>query len=163
MSAFWSVWVMILACVTAGVSLFLFLWGMSMRIPTIEDGTTGHVWAGGTLREAVRPLPLWWVMVSAATFLFGVVYLSLYPGFGNVGGKLGWSSRGEMQRNAAANDAKLEARLAPLRALGIEALAADKAAVGIGHRLYLDNCAACHGAEALGNHAVGAPDLTDAD
>ena len=42
-------------------------------------------------------------------------------------------------------------------------MAADPAAAAIGHRLYLDNCAACHGADALGNQAVGAPDLTDAE
>jgi cytochrome c oxidase cbb3-type subunit III len=163
MNGFWSVWVMVLACVTVGVSLLLFVWGMRMRIPVIADGTTGHVWANGTLREAVRPLPLWWVLVSSGAFIVGVVYLSLYPGFGSFGGKLGWTSRGELQRNAAANDAKLEAQLAPLRPLSFVQLAANKDAVDMGHRLYLDNCAACHGREALGNHAVGAPDLTDAD
>ena len=163
MSGFWSVWVMVLACVTVGVSLILFVWGMRMRIPTIEDGTTGHVWAHGALREAVRPLPLWWVLISVATFIFGVVYLSLYPGFGSFRGKLGWSSQGVQQRDTAANSARLEARIAPWRTLGFEQLAADKDAVAMGHRLYLDNCAACHGQKALGNHAVGAPDLTDAD
>jgi len=163
MSGFWSVWVMVLACLTVGVSLSLFLWAMWMRIPTTEDGTTGHVWANGTLREAVRTLPLWWVLVSVGAFLFGAVYLYLYPGFGNAGGSLGWTSRAEQQRNAAANEALLEARIAPLRNLGLEQLAADKPAVSIGHRLYLDNCAACHGIRAQGNHTIGAPDLTDAD
>jgi cytochrome c oxidase cbb3-type subunit III len=163
MNGFWSVWVMVLACVTVGVSLFLFLWGMWMRIPTVADGTTGHVWASGTLREAVRPLPIWWVLISAATFIFGVVYLSLYPGFGNFAGKLGWSSRGEQQRNTDVNSARFEARITPWRTLDLEQLAADRDAVAIGHRLYLDNCAACHGREGLGNHTVGAPDLTDAD
>ncbi len=163
MSGFWSVWVMVLACVTAAVSLFLFVWAMRMRIPTDADGTTGHVWAHGALREAVRPLPLWWVLISVGTFVFAVVYLVLYPGFGSFAGKLGWSSQDQLQRNATANAAKLEARLGPLRAVGLDQLAADKDAGALGHRLYLDNCAACHGREALGNHTVGAPDLTDAD
>jgi cytochrome c oxidase cbb3-type subunit 3 len=163
MNGFWSVWVMILACLTAGISLFLFVWGMRMDIPTMADGTTGHVWAHGTLREGVRRLPLWWVLVSVGAFLVAAVYLFLYPGFGGFDGKLGWTSRGEQQRNAAANDARLEARLAPLRALSFEQLAADKDALDIGHRLYLDNCAACHGRQAMGKYAVGAPDLTDAD
>jgi cytochrome c oxidase cbb3-type subunit 3 len=163
MSGFWSVWVMILACITVGVSLTLFLWALWMRIPTVEDGTTGHVWAHGVLREAVRPLPWWWVVISIGAFLFGAAYLFLYPGFGSYTGSLGWSSHQEQQRNAAANDALLEARFAPLRVLSIEQLAAHAEATRIGHRLYLDNCAACHGTSALGNHAVGAPDLTDAD
>ena len=163
MSGFWSVWVMVLACVTVGVSLFLFFWAIWMRIPTVEDGTTGHVWAHGALREAVRPLPWWWVLISAGAFLFGVLYLSLYPGFGNFAGRIGWTSQGEHQRHAAENNARLEARIAPLRELSFEQLAAHEEAVGMGHRLYLDNCAACHGAGAHGNHAMGAPDLTDAD
>lgn len=163
MSGFWSVWVMVLACVTVGVSLLLFVWALRMRIPTVADGTTGHVWAHGALREAVRPLPWWWVLVSAGAFLFGVIYLAMYPGFGSYAGRLAWSSQVEHQRDAAANSALLEARLAPLRTLGIDELAARKEATGMGHRLYLDNCAACHGPQAMGNHAVGAPDLTDDD
>jgi cytochrome c oxidase cbb3-type subunit 3 len=163
MSGFWSAWVMVLACITTGVGLTLFVWALWMRIPTVEDGTTGHVWAHGVLREAVRPLPWWWMVISIGAFVFGAAYLVLYPGFGNFAGRLEWSSRGEHQRDAAANGALLEARLAPLRDLSIEQLAVHDEATGIGHRLYLDNCAACHGKAALGNHAVGAPDLTDAD
>ena len=163
MSGFWSTWVMVLACVTVGISLILFVWALWMRIPTVDDGTTGHVWAHGALREAVRPLPWWWVLVSVGAFLFGVAYLLLYPGFGNYAGKLGWTSHGEHQRHAAANDALLEARLRPWRGLTLAELSAQVPAIGIGHRLYLDNCSACHGPAALGNHAVGAPNLTDAD
>jgi cytochrome c oxidase cbb3-type subunit III len=163
MTGFWSSWVMILALVTAGISLFLFVWGITMRIPTTEDGTTGHVWAHGALREGVRPLPVWWMLVSLGAFLFSAVYLYRYPGFGGFGGKLAWTSQGEHQDAAAANGARLEARLASWRGVGVEQLAANPGAVGIGHRLYLDNCAACHGTTGRGNHAVGAPDLTDAD
>jgi cytochrome c oxidase cbb3-type subunit 3 len=47
--------------------------------------------------------------------------------------------------------------------LGLEQLAADKDATRVGHRLYLDNCAACHGQQGKGNRTIGAPDLTDAD
>ena len=163
MSGLWSVWVMVLACVTVGVSLVLFLWAIWMRIPTAPDGTTGHVWAHGALREAVRPLPWWWVLISAGTFLFGVAYLSLYPGFGSFAGRLAWTSKGEQQRHTASNDALLETHLVPWRTIGFEQLAANPSAVGIGHRLYLDNCAACHGTAGHGNRAVGAPDLTDSD
>jgi len=163
MSGFWSAWVIILACVTVGISVALFVWALWMRIPTASDGTTGHVWAHGALREAVRPLPWWWVLISIGAFMFGVAYLSLYPGFGSFAGRLAWTSKGELQRHTAANDVLLEVRLAPLRGLSFEELAVHKEAVSFGHRLYLDNCAACHGREAQGNQAVGAPDLTDAD
>ena len=163
MTGFWSVWVLVLACVTTCISLGLFVWALWMRIPTAADGTTGHVWAHGALREAVRPLPWWWVVISIGAFLFGVAYLTRYPAFGGVAGRLAWTSQGEQKQHTAANNVLLEARMASLRELSIEQLAAHKEAVGIGHRLYLDNCAACHGITALGNHTIGAPDLTDAD
>lgn len=163
MSGFWSAWVMVLACITAGVSLLLFLWAIWMRIPVVEDGTTGHVWAHGTVREAVRPLPWWWIAISVGSFLSAAGYLILYPGFGNAAGMLGWTSAAELERNAAADSARLETLLAPLRALSIEDLATHKDALAIGHRLFLDNCAACHGTEAHGNTVLGAPNLVDAD
>jgi len=163
MSGFWSTWVMVLACVTAGISLFLFVWGITMRIPTYKDGTTGHAWAHGVLREGVRPLPIWWMAVSLGAFLFAAVYLYRYPGFGSFGGKLAWTSKGEHQSAAAANGTLVEARVAGWRSLGIDQLATDSGAVSIGHRVYLDNCAACHGRAGHGNRTIGAPDLTDAD
>ena len=143
--------------------LFLFVWAQRVKIHAEPDGTSGHVWAHGVLREGVRNLPLWWALISAAALLFGLIYFVRYPGFGNFKGTLGWTSAEELQRDTEANNAKLEARLQPLRSLSFEQLAADPAAAAIGHRLYLDNCAACHGTDALGNQAVGAPNLTDAE
>ena len=57
MSDFWSAWVIVLATVNLGIALFLFVWGQRDRFPTQPDGTTGHVWAHGVLREGVRRLP----------------------------------------------------------------------------------------------------------
>src|SRR6187431_1057986 len=141
MSRFWSAWVMCLVVLNLGITLFLFLWGPRLKIPTQPDGTTGHVWAHGVLRESVRKLPLWWVLFSAGAFIIGFAYLSLYPGFGGYKGALGWTSAGEWQRDTQANNAKLEAVVQPLRSMNIEQLAANNDALGLGHRLYLDNCA----------------------
>lgn len=163
MSSFWSGWVMLLVALNLGITLFLFVWGTRISIPTLPDGTTGHVWAHGVLREGVRKLPLWWVLFSASMFLVGFTYLALYPGLGSFKGLLGWTSADELRRDTLANDAKLDALIRPLRSLNIEQLAADPRAAAIGHRLYLDNCAACHGSEASGNQSLGAPDLIDAD
>ncbi len=103
----------------------------------------------------------WWFRWAHFSSPWGICYL--YPGFGSFAGKLAWSSQGEQRRESAANDARLEVRLATWRAAGIEQLAANPGAVSIGHRLYLDNCAACHGSTGHGNQTVGAPDLTDDD
>ncbi len=161
MTRFWSGWVIFLLLVNLGLVLFLFVWAQRVAIHAEPDGTSGHVWAHGVLREGVRNLPLWWALISAAALLFALIYLIRYPGFGDFKGTLGWTSAQQLQRDSEANDAKLEARLQPLRSLSFGQLLADPAAAAMGHRLYLDNCAACHGTDALGNQAVGAPNLTD--
>ena len=110
MSGFWSGWVIFLLTLTLGITLVLFVWAQIVRIVTEPDGTTGHVWAHGVLRESVRNLPLWWVLFSAGALLVGLTYLTLYPGFGNFKGKLGWTSAQELQRDTIANDAEPAAR-----------------------------------------------------
>ena len=156
MSGFWSTWVIVLVCLNIGLVLFLFVWGQIVKIPTEPDGTTGHVWAHGVLREAVRKLPWWWVVYSLIGVAGCLAYLLMFRAFG-------WTSAGELQRDTTANQQKLEATLAPLRGMSLGQLAANPTATSIGHRLYLDNCAACHGDLATGNMALGAPNLTDAD
>ena len=51
MTEFWSGWVILLTVFTLGASLFLFIYGLRVDIPTQPDGTSGHVWAHGVLRE----------------------------------------------------------------------------------------------------------------
>lgn len=161
MSGFWSGWVIFLAVLTIGISVSLFVGGLRVKLPTQADGTTGHNWDG--IREGVRNLPWWWILYSVIGFIVPIGYLVLYAGFDSFKGALGWSSEEKLQRDVAANDAKLEALVEPWRTLTVEQLAENAAAVSVGHRLYLDNCAACHGTTALGNQTLGAPDLTDAD
>ncbi|HEY6643695.1 cytochrome-c oxidase, cbb3-type subunit III [Povalibacter sp.] len=163
MSGFWSGWVMFLVVLNLGITFFLFLWSQRLQIPTQPDGTTGHVWAHGVLRESVRKLPLWWVLFSASMFVVGIGYLALYPGFGGYRGALGWTSIDQWQRDTAANNAKIEASLQPLGSMDIGQLSKNRTALTSGERLYLDNCAACHGTAAGGNQSLGAPNLVDDD
>ena len=71
MSNGWSLWVMFLVVFNMGITLFLFLWAPRAKIPTLPDGTSGHVWAHGVLREGVRNLPRWWILMSVAMFVAG--------------------------------------------------------------------------------------------
>lgn len=164
MSGFWSAWVIALVVANLGVTLFLFLWGPRVEIPTQADGTTGHVWAHGALREGVHRLPAWWIAVSAAMFVACFAYLALYPGFGAYKGALGWTSSGEEAHDAAQNRERLEAAvLARVHGAAVDRLAGDPGALRVGERLFVDNCAACHGRDGRGNRLIGAPDLTDRD
>jgi len=161
MNGFWSGWVIFFIVLNLGVALFLFFFSQRVEIPTKPDGTTGHAWAHGVLREGVRRLPLWWVVISAAALIVAIVYLVLYPALGGYGGLLGWTSAEEHARIAAERAARLEPVLASLGEREIDAIPAHDPAAVVGRRLFLDNCAACHGTDATGNTALGAPNLKD--
>ncbi len=148
MTEFWSGWVILLAVFTLGASLFLFIYGLRVDIPTQPDGTSGHVWAHGVLRESVRSLPVWWIVISAIGFVAAFVYLALYPGFGAFKGFLGWTAHDELARDQAANR-QLEAPLRErVRGKTVESIATDPEALRAGGMLFVENCAACHGRNA---------------
>jgi cytochrome c oxidase cbb3-type subunit 3 len=161
MSTGWSLWVMALVVINIAVTLFLFLWGPRARIPTAADGTTGHAWAGGAIREGLNRLPMWWLLLSSSMFAGAIGYLILYPGFGAHKGALGWSAHGEWAAATATNRAKLADLEQRFSLYTVEQLAGDTQAVHMGERLFGDNCEACHGVTATGNTLIGAPDLTD--
>lgn len=163
MSTGWSLWVMFLVVLNLGITFFLYLWGPRAKIPTLPDGTSGHVWAHGVLREGVRPLPMWWIVLSGAMFVAGFAYLLLFPGFGNFKGVLGWTSHGKLERATAANEARRAPLVERFKLYPVEQLASDPAALQMGKVLFEDNCAACHQRSAKGNVALGAPDLSDND
>ncbi len=161
MSPFWSGWIIFLIVLNLGIALFLFVWSQRVEIPTQPDGTTGHRWAHGVLREGVRRLPLWWVVASAAAFVVAMIYLVLYPGFGGFAGVLRWTSAGQYEREVAENAVRLDAVLAAVGEMRIDDIPSGHPVARLGRQLYLDNCAACHGTDASGRTALGAPNLVD--
>ena len=163
MSEFWSGFVIVLIIVVLGTTVFLFLWGPRVEIPTQPDGTSGHVWAHGVLREGVRRLPTWWIAGSAIVLVASLGYLALYPGFGAFKGVLGWTSHGELASDQAANRQREAPLRERIRGKPVESIATDPDALRAGHALYIDNCAACHGRDGRGNTLLGAPAFVDSD
>ncbi len=159
-SNFWSVFVAsitvlsILACL-----VLLIVTGKSKGVVS-DDGTTGHVW-DGDLRELNNPLPRWWSYLFVITVVFAFAYLALYPGLGTYAGKFGWSSGGQLQSELDKGQADLVPIYARFSAMKVEDLARDAPAMAIGERLFLNNCAPCHGSDARGNKDF--PNLTDND
>ena len=129
-------------------------------MPGVDDNTTGHVW-DEDLRELNNPLPRWWMYLFVLTIVFSVLYLFLYPGLGSAAGSLNWTSTGQYDNEQAKARAALVPLYARFTSMDEKQLAADTQAMGIGERLFLNNCAACHGSDARGSK--GFPNLTDND
>ena len=159
-SNFWSVYV---AGITiAGiVGCALLLWLTSRKkIESAADNTTGHVW-DEDLTEMNNPMPRWWMWLFVITLVFGAGYLIAYPGLGTYKGQLGWSTANEYSKEISKAQAELEPIYARFASMKTEELAGDPAAMAIGDRLFMNNCAQCHGSDARGSK--GFPNLTDGD
>ncbi|MBT8422807.1 MAG: cytochrome-c oxidase, cbb3-type subunit III [Gammaproteobacteria bacterium] len=162
MSQGWSIFVIVLIVINLAGCGWLIWWTMHMRTDDQVEGdeSTGHVW-DVDLKENNNPLPKWWLNTFYLTLIFTVIYLVLYPGFGNFTGTLGWTQEGQYVEEVAASDAKFGAVYAAFGDASIEDLANNPDAVRIGKNTYDNFCAACHGADARG--AISYPNLTDND
>jgi cytochrome c oxidase cbb3-type subunit 3 len=90
-----------------------------------------------------------------------VGYLIAFPGMGAFKGVLGWTSHGEVESQLADAQKEFGPLFAKYAAMPIPAVAKDPQALKMGQRIFLNNCAQCHGSDAQGN--VGFPNLTDND
>jgi cytochrome c oxidase cbb3-type subunit III len=158
-NAGWAIFVA--AATVLGLVLCLVLLAIaSKRKVMAGDNTTGHVW-DEDLRELNNPLPRWWMWLFIITVVFAAVYLAFYPGLGTNPGTLNWTSVGQYQ----AEQDKARAAMAPVyakyTAMKADELIKDEVAMGIGQRLFLNNCSQCHGSDGRGSK--GFPNLTDND
>ena len=159
-SNFWSLYVAgmtilgILACL-------LLLWITARKkIVSSGDNTTGHVW-DEDLTEMNNPMPRWWMWMFVLTIIFAFGYLAIYPGLGKYAGQLGWSTKGEYDAEVAKANLELAPLYARFDAMKPEEMAGDPQAMAIGDRLFMNNCAQCHGSDARGSK--GFPNLADSD
>lgn len=186
MSSFWSIWITVLSLVVIA-GCFILLKVCSKNTTDVKEGESmGHSFDG--IEEMNNPLPKWWSYMFYITIVFGLIYLALYPGLGNYQGLLGWSSanqsigtdKGIKADSAAAVElANREGRwvqydqevkqaddkygpiFAAYLATPLEELVKNQEALKVGGRLFLQNCAQCHGSDARGSK--GFPNLTDGD
>ncbi len=160
-SSFWPMFISVIALGgILGCGLLLWLTSKMKLVSADADNTNGHVW-DETLREMNNPLPRWWVWMFIITIVFSLFYLVAYPGLGSYAGKLGWSQAGQYENEVATANKALEPLYARFVSMKAEDLAADKEARAIGERLFMNNCAQCHGSDAKGSR--GFPNLADND
>ena len=113
------------------------------------------------LVEMNNPMPMWWVVLFVLTVIFALVYVYAFPALGSVAGSLGWTSRGELDADQARASREMAKVYAAYSGVPAETLSQDAKAMAIGQRLFINNCATCHGSDARGSK--GFPNLTDSD
>ncbi|SET81648.1 cytochrome-c oxidase, cbb3-type subunit III [Thalassotalea agarivorans] len=182
MSSFWSIWITVLTLGTLIGCVVLLRWCLKNFTDVPEGESMGHEFDG--IEELNNPLPKWWSTFFLLTVIWGFAYLLFYPGLGNWKGLFGWTSSNQgivsiedsraktlenkeagmlvqYDREVESANAKYGPIFAAFSSRTIEDLATDEEALKIGQRLFLQNCAQCHGSNAKGT--TGFPDLTDND
>ena len=124
-----------------------------------DDNSTGHVW-DEDLREMNNPLPRWWMWL----FVHHHRLRARLPGAVSRAsaaspGSLGWTSARRVRGRAGQGGDATWRRCTPRTPrMPAETLASDPQAMAIGERLFLNNCAQCHGSDARGSKGFPEPD-----
>ena len=145
------------------IGLLACLWLLfvaSKRQPMAADNSTGHVF-DEDLVEMNNPLPRWWAILFVLTVVFAFGYVAMYPGLGNLPGQFGWTSKNQFEAEQRAAGEAMAQTYAGLKDQSAADLSHNPKAMAIGERLFINNCAACHGSDARGSK--GFPNLTDSD
>ena len=183
MSSFWNIWVWVLTLGSLVGCFILLRWCLKNFAGVEEGESMGHTFDG--IEELNNPLPNWWSTFFLLTIVWAFIYIAMY-GLGNWTGLLGWKSSNKGIMNIAESKAKTAEYLAknsgvlvqydrevaqadekygPIfdayAARSIEDLATDAEALKVGQRLFIQNCAQCHGSDARGT--TGFPNLADKD
>lgn len=130
--------------------------------------TVGHEWDG--IEELDNPMPRWWVLTFYVTIAWALAYCIAYPAWPlltkGTEGMLGWTSRGQLAQDLAAQEKIRSATVAALADMPIEQIQSDpallKAAISGGRAAFKVNCVQCHGAGAAGVEGLY-PNLNDDD
>jgi cytochrome c oxidase cbb3-type subunit 3 len=165
-NVFWDYYIAIISIVSV-LGCGVFLWMQSKRTVKVqlnaqgEPQTTGHVW-DSDLQEFNNPMPRWWIVLFYLTVVFSVLYVILYPGLGTQWqGVLKWTQTGQYDGEVKAAEARFGPIFAAFAKEPVEKIAFDAKAHLIGERIFLNNCAQCHGSDARGSR--GFPNLTDSE
>jgi len=160
-SSFWPIFITVIS-VGGVIGCALLLWLTSKIKATSPNGdnTNGHVW-DETLREMNNPLPRWWVWMFIITIVFSLFYFAAYPAIGTYAGKLGWTQVKQYEQEMETANKTIAPLYAKFAAMPIDQLALNPEAKAIGERIFMNNCAQCHGSDAHGSR--GFPNLTDKD
>jgi cytochrome c oxidase cbb3-type subunit 3 len=159
-SGFWDLYISIITIASIVACGVLLVAQSGRRVAGGGTETTGHTW-DEDLGEYNNPLPRWWMWLFWITIVFSLGYLVLYPGLGSYRGVLQWSQVGQLERETARHEERFGPLYERFARTDVRALAKDPAALAVGQKLFLNNCAQCHASDGAGSR--GFPNLTDRD
>ena len=184
MSLFWTIWISVITLIVVlGCAVLLKI--TSKNTTGVPEGEPmPHTFDG--IQELNNPLPKWWTGLFWFTIIIAVIYSFAFPTFtANYNGLLDWTSseqsvmnpeesaelaktsHSQYQREMNDADAKYGEVFKNLAYdesgayKDLALIAEDREAIKVGQRLFLQNCAQCHGSDARGSK--GFPNLTDND
>ena len=184
MSIFWTIWITVISLIVIIGSAVLLRATSKNNTGVGEGEPMPHTFDG--IQELNNPLPKWWVGLFWFSIVIGLIYSLAFPTYtANWNGLLDWtsseqsvksleeskqlaeSSQSQYQREMNAADKRYGVVFKQLAYAengeykDITVIAQDPEAIKVGQRLFLHNCAQCHGSDARGSH--GFPNLTDND
>lgn len=154
----WSIWISVIAILGIIFCLWLLYTQRANAPKDFNYEEEGKVW-DGDITELDTPAPRWFTVMYVGLCVFAFGYLLLYPGLGSFKGLLGWTAAKQVHEEQMEVQERLEPLYARFADMEIEEIAADLDAAMVGQRLFLNNCAQCHGSDAKGSS--GFPNLTD--
>lgn len=159
-SSGWSIWITTIALL--GIVFCLYMLFSQRKSVTQDEASKEEfekkVW-DGDIREQDNSAARWFNVMYVGLCIIAFGYLLLYPGLGSFPGLLHWTAAKQVQEEQVEVNQRLEPLYARFADMEIEAIAADDEAQAIGQRLFLNNCAQCHGSDAQGSPSF--PNLTD--
>ena len=158
-SSGWSIFIGA-ATVLGLLACLWLLFVAAKRQPMAADNSTGHVF-DEDLIEMNNPLPRWWMILFVLTVVFSFGYVLVFPGLGSMPGQFGWTSKNQFEAEQQAAGVAMAQVYAGFNGLPTTEMSHNPKAMAIGERLFINNCATCHGSDAHGSK--GFPNLTDTD
>ena len=156
-TTFWSGWIIV---ITVG-SLSGLLWLVFSVYFSNKSAKEfkSPVW-DENLQEGNNPAPMWWFWMILITLVFSVIYLMLYPGLGSFSGALKWSQSGRLERNLVLYAFEHSDLRNNIIEMPLAELQQSEELMQSAHRVFTQNCTACHGADGQGQ-AMAFPNLMD--
>ncbi len=182
MSTFWSIWVTVITLIVIFGCAAILYWCVTDKMGVEEGESMGHSFDG--IEEMNTGLPKWWTWLFVFTIVISLLYMVMFPSIiGGWNGLLNWTSadqnvlsleeskdraknsHSQYQREMNAAEEKYGKIFKAFsydangEYIAIEKVAENPDAVKVGQRLFLQNCAQCHGSDARGGK--GFPNLAD--